>query len=640
MDFKKPNLGQESLERRSDMLLLYKQAVRNSPDLISIVDRSYVYRYINDSYIKRYGKAEHEIVGHHASAILGNEIFEDNIKPHFDRCLSGQEVRYQGWFSYPNWGDRHMDISYYPMKAAGGTVEYITAVIRDITDLKEMESLLRESERKYRALVDLTSDSVYELDKDLRYTYVSERGGDISGRKPEDHIGRTPFDFMTGEEKERVLGFIHDKLFPPQSLKAFENTLIGQHGRLIVMETSAVPIYGAQGQFSGFLCVDHDITERRRAEELLRQSEEKYRTLFEESRDAVYITTPEGKIVEMNPAGVELLGYSSKEELLKVDIARDIYWNPQEREAFQKVIAEQGFVKDYELNLRRKDGQRLIVLVSANSVRDSKGNIVAYRGIMHDVTKRMQLESQLHQSSKLAAIGELASGVAHEINNPLSAIDVQTGLMRDFVEEEREKLRDSFLKRLESYLGIMENQVRRCQSVTNSLLSFTRIPGPGRDSFDLNGLLKQTTELVVRLTDKDPRIRMILDERIPVLMSQPNQLQQVFVNLLNNALRAIHSGGEIILTTRLEGDGNIRIEFKDSGCGIPLEIIDRIFDPFFTTRPEGTGLGLSISHYIIQQMNGNISVESSPGRGSTFTVTIPIPVSSTTWRQANQAPDC
>jgi len=623
---------------------------------------------------------------------------------------------------------------------------------REIDERKHMEEMLRESENKYRSLVDILSDCVYELDKDFKYIYVSPRLKDISGYEPEHYLGRTPFDFMAPGEAQRLSDMIQEGLKSPQPFKGVENSAVRKNGQIGTLETSAVPIYDSRGEHSGYLCVDRDITEhkraenavreseeryraisedmpvlicrflpggeityvnkayckyfaktfdevvgspffllipeesrgnvmagisaltvesptqshehkviapsgkicwhrwtnralfdaqgnavayqsigediteRKRAEELLRQSEEKYRTIFEESKDIVYITTPEGRILDINPAGVELLGYSSREELSEANVSQDTYWNSRDREAFQKVIAEDGFVRDYEVDLKRKDGKRITLLLSANAVRDDKGTILEYRGIMHDVTERRQLEYQLHQSSKLASVGELATGVAHEINNPIAAIDVHAGLISDMLEEVRGKIDDSYLEQIHKDIGTIEQQVERCRLITNNLLSFTRIPRSEGMSFGINDLLKKTTKMVSGMSFSDTDVELKLDHELPSYRGSPNLLQQVFVNLLTNAFKATEPQGKITISTCLDDSGSIRIQLTDTGHGMTEDISDRIFDPFFTTSPEGegTGLGLSISYYIVKQMNGEISVDSIPGQGSTFTVTLPV----------------
>ena len=178
---------------------------------------------------------------------------------------------------------------------------------------------------------------------------------------------------------------------------------------------------------------------------------------------------------------------------------------------------------------------------------------------------------------------------------------------------------------IEKYLCTVEEQVQRCQTVTESLLSFARMPAIEHENFQINELLTKTVKLIMNLADRELKLKMNLDDRLPLFHGDANRLQQVFVNLLSNAIKAIDEKGSIIVATRLGDGGQIQIEFRDSGRGIAPEIKDRVFDPFFTTRPPGggTGLGLSTSHYIIKDMNGKISVESNPGEGSAFTITLP-----------------
>jgi PAS domain S-box-containing protein len=373
------------------------------------------------------------------------------------------------------------------------------------------------------------------------------------------------------------------------------------------------------------ILIVRDITDQKRAAEAVRQSEKKYRTLFEESKDVVYVSTPEGKVLDVNPAGVELFGYSSREEHLSINIPEDAYVNPEKRIAFQQEIAKKGYVKDYELELKKKNGERLHVVVSTNAVHDEQGAIVEYQGIMHDITERRQLEFQLQQSSKLAALGELAAGVAHEINNPLAAIDIQAGLMRDVLEDSGETIDGPNQNELEGCLAVIEDQVGRCKSITGNLLSFVQKPPEKTEIVDVNTLLQSTLKFVLGLTDKEPDVELTLATDLPVFRGDPQLLQQVFVNLLSNALKAIGDDGRLAIVSSLDEQSDITVEFRDSGHGIEPEIKDRIFEPFFTTRPpgEGTGLGLSMSYHIIKQMDGTLEFDSDPGRGTTFTVTLP-----------------
>lgn len=513
-----------------------------------------------------------------------------------------------------------------PIFDAEGNFSGYICVDRNITARKQMESALRESEKKYRSLVDLTSDSVYELDKDFRYTYVSERGGDISGRKPEEHIGKTPFDFMPEEEKERVFEFIKDRIDPPQSLKGFENVLIGQDGRSIVVETSAVPIFDAQGQLSGYLCVDRDITERKQMEMELKQKEEHLRSIVETSQDGIAVFGIPEQLTFANPALASMFGYAHVENI--VGTQTDAFFSPESlsvlKDIRERLDAGDEVEETITFKAKRKDGSTFDAEARIGHFFRNEERLEM--AVVRDVTEKKRIEHQLNQASKMAAVGELATGVAHEINNPIAAIDVHAGLVREAFEDSRDRIDASSCEQIDSSIRTIEQQIDRCHSITRSLLNFARTPQSEGKTFGINELLIKTVKMVSSMSLSDADVEFNFDHQIPLYWGSPNFLEQVFVNLLTNAFKATGAQGKITVSTNL-GDGkNIRIQFTDSGDGIPEDIQERIFDPFFTTSPEGkgTGLGLSISYYIVKQMNGEISVDSILGQGTTFTVTLPV----------------
>jgi two-component system NtrC family sensor kinase len=241
--------------------------------------------------------------------------------------------------------------------------------------------------------------------------------------------------------------------------------------------------------------------------------------------------------------------------------------------------------------------------------------------------KMSELNAQLIQQDKLAALGKMAAGIAHEINNPLAVIGEKAGWMEDLLAEEEFKTSQNY-KEFAASIAKIEEHVDRARKITHNMLGFARRMEPRLDDVDVNRVLEQTIDLLsnhARISNI--AIRKRFAQPLPIIASDQAQLQQVFMNLINNAIDAIGSDGMIEIETALDKD-IITISIHDNGPGIPESVKKRIFDPFYTTKAtgKGTGLGLSISYSIIEKMGGRITVESSPGNGATFVVCLPVVV--------------
>jgi len=373
-----------------------------------------------------------------------------------------------------------------------------------------------------------------------------------------------------------------------------------------------------------------DISERKHAEEMLRKSEEEYRTLFEESKDVVFISTPEGRFVDINPAGVELFGYPSKEELLNADIARDLYTDPFDREEARRVLETKGFLKDYEQTIRCKDGTRRIVLETSNGVRDDKGNIVAYRGFLRDVTERRALEKQLFQAHKMEAVGQLAGGIAHDFNNILTAILGYSDLMQESMPPGSTHRRNA---------EEITKAARRAASLTRQLLAFSRRQMMKPKVLGLNSLITDMDKMLRRLISENIELSTMLDPALGQVRADPGQIEQVIMNLVVNARDAMPQGGTLtIQTTNADLDERfaaqhlgaqagsyVTLAVSDTGHGMNAEVQAHIFEPFFTTKEmgKGTGLGLSTVYGIVKQSGGYITVQSDHETGTTFKIYLP-----------------
>lgn len=361
-----------------------------------------------------------------------------------------------------------------------------------------------------------------------------------------------------------------------------------------------------------------------------RLAEEKYLTLFEESKDAVFITSPDGPFIDLNPAGVELFGYASKREILQLDITRDIYANPDDRMKFKSLMQSQGHVQDFELNCKKKDGTRITVLVTATVVRDPSGKIITYQGIIRDITEKKELERQLVQSQKMESIGLLAGGIAHDLNNVLTPITMSIQLLEN-------KLEDADSLQL---LKTLESNANRGADIVKQVLTFARGAGTELTTVDPKKLVDEIGGIIEHTFPKNIEFRIEYGENLKMMRGNATQLHQVLLNLAINARDAMNAGGRLLINvknvalnesvTRLyegaEPGEFVRIGMIDTGSGIPPKIMEKIFDPFFTTKEvgRGTGLGLSVIRGIIKSHSGILQVDSEVGKGSEFMVYLPV----------------
>jgi len=296
----------------------------------------------------------------------------------------------------------------------------------------------------------------------------------------------------------------------------------------------------------------------------------------------------------------------------------DFLADPTDLQAIVDRVITEGYVENYELELKEKDGTSVEVLAMIVARRDGGGNIIGFQGIIHDVSEKRKIELQLLQSEKLSSLGTMISGVAHELNNPLTSIIGNAQLLS------RQDIPDA----VKGKLNVILKESLRSSKIVAGLLAFAREHKPERSMVNINTIVWESMKLrEYDLKVNNVDVRMSLSEDLPDISADPFHVQQVFINIISNARDAL-AGREMsaldIKTYRK--DNSILIEFEDNGPGIPDKYIKKIFDPFFTTKEpgKGTGLGLSVAYGIIREHNGAISVESKPGTGTKFIVMLPM----------------
>lgn len=352
---------------------------------------------------------------------------------------------------------------------------------------------------------------------------------------------------------------------------------------------------------------------------VLAKSETKYRRIFEDSMDLLFVADHDGRLLDINPAGIRMLGYDSRQSLMAQETLTSLVRNPDDVRKLFAELRHTGFVKDWECALRTRTHGELAALLSMTARSDPAGRVTGFEGIVKDITQRKLMHLQLLQADRMASLGQLAAGVAHEINNPLGLILGYTQLLL------REKADTTGGQ---DDLRTIEKQTRNCKKIVEDLLNFARKTGTHLAKVKINAALQAVINVVRRQLELDNiLIRTHFDDALPEIAGDAEKLKQVFMNMLINARQAIGKGGNIEVTTGVDSESqSVMITFKDDGPGIAPAILDKIFDPFFTTKPtgQGTGLGLSVSYGIIEDHQGDIQVLSDLRRGAEFRIRLPI----------------
>jgi PAS domain S-box-containing protein len=430
--------------------------------------------------------------------------------------------------------------------------------------------------------------------------------------------------------------------------------IAGQLRRHLV---AALRAAAAQGQYEGFM---REIAQREHAEHALRLSERRYRQLMEGTHDAIVVADQQGIITLFNPAAQALFGYWESEVRGKpLTILMPEEFQEAHRRGFQRYLETREarvIGRTVEVRGRCKTGEIFPLEMSLSAIDLPEG--IGFLGVIRDLTERQRMQGRIVQAEKLASLGLLSAGVAHEINNPLAYVaNNLTVLQRDVstlaevlaaYEEARPSLESSHpelveriarlavehdlpyvQEHLEQILKSTRQGIKRVSDIVQNLRGFARLDQAAIDRLDLNGAITSTLELLRgRLSAHQIEVVQNLGE-IPQIVCAPAQINQVILNLLLNAQQAItatqREGGRIEIGTWASRK-EVTLEITDNGCGIPAEVHSRIFDPFFTTKPigEGTGLGLSISHTIVSDHGGRIELESTRGQGARFRVTLPV----------------
>ncbi len=480
-------------------------------------------------------------------------------------------------------------------------------------------------------------EGILLLDDKGKIVYASSAACKITGRSEKQAVGSPVLTFLKplNYADEQRLDMAITEAMPVASGKAvrpdnvLELSIAGKKGKEISLELSLASEKFLDRWY--VMLFFQDVTDKIKAREALQKSERKYRKLFEDTRDAILMTTPDGKIIDINRAGVEMFGYRNKEEMMKLDAAHDLYCNPEDRANFRAGVERYGSASMHDLLLRRRDGTVITVSATINAVYDEVGEVVVFHGIMRDITGIRRLERQVESFQKMDAVRGLIGDIAHHFNNILNIIVGNAQLA---------KISPECSDQIASYLSTIEDEAFRAADMVDGLLA-----SGSRHPMDM-----RTVNIVDIVADLEKLVRNVIGEDIVLLSALPPgeipvridiaRIGQAVLNIIVNAREAMGGKGTLTvrvyseqitdLTTTLEGQINpgtyAVISVGDTGRGIPAPLLDKIFEPFFTTDVSGErkGLGLSVVLGIVKQHGGFVLCESEEGAGATFKVYVPV----------------
>jgi len=463
-------------------------------------------------------------------------------------------------------------------------------------------------------IVTALPDAVVVTGLDRRVLAVNQSGADLLGWQVADLVGQPIADQVAASERVHVAEQ-EDRVFAGEPQRYETKVLNHQTGEERDVAVSSGP-FRVAGELIGTVATLRDITEPKRAQDTLSRSEARYRNLVESASDAIVTLDANGRFTTVNHAAEIISGYR-REELVGQWFAPMLSDDelPKALGHFQKALA--GETGLFETQFYRKDGEgRTISVTYSTPQRDEE-----VLCLIRDVTDQKMLQEQLIQSEKMSAIGQLVSGVAHELNNPLAGISAFAQLL---LAEKR------FPPDQRTAAETIYSEARRASRIVQNLLTFARQHKAEKGPAAMNQVLDDTLELRgYELRVRGIDVRREYDEALPDTMGDAHQLQQVFLNLITNAEQAMERAEgrhhRLTVRTRRAGDA-IRIEVEDTGGGVPANLLERIFNPFFTTKPtgHGTGLGLSISLGIVREHEGRIWAENASHGGARFVVELPV----------------
>jgi len=500
-----------------------------------------------------------------------------------------------------------------------GLTEAVVNILRDTSKIKLYEKALEEnkekkekSENQYHSILDSFFDIYYKTNNLGEVILVSPSVFFQAGYRPEDIIGHSVSDFFLFQEDREVF---EKKLHKHGYVNDYELKLRTKDQITIDVSVSCRIYSEEDGLSQGVEGILRNISQRKDAERSMKESKELYKSLLQASPNAILVINLEGNITYVSKEAVKLLGFKDYEEMLGLSFF-DLIVEKEHGKIISTLqrLFEGDIIQNKEHTIIRKDESQFTGEICSSVIKNSKGIQSGYISIIRDITAEREDEKKFREIEKFAALGELSAGIAHEINNPLNIISGYSQMLLENID-----LNSEFRKKLTS----IHTQTERASQIIDKLFSYSTRAKPKRNKIDINETIKDVLLfLKLQLDLADIRVKINLSP-VVFIHADKFQIEQVFDNIITNSIHAISNKGTITIKTSINGD-TAEIVFTDSGTGIAENDLSKIFEPFYSGRKKGTGLGLSIVRKIVLAHNGNINIESTLGKGTTVTITLPV----------------
>jgi PAS domain S-box-containing protein len=602
------------------------------PVMIAFVDRDLVYRFVNESACDWFAKPRHKIIGHSIEQVVGEKAAA-NRRPLLKQALGGERMLFTSEFEHPTRGPAAVQTEYVPWTAENGEVHGVLILFQDVTEQRQAEQAIRESEERFRRIANSAPVMMWVTRLDRVRDFVNDAYVLFVGGPNAERDDVRTIDWRTRIHPDDVDRIVKESIAGEERMEAFalEGRYLRHDGEWRWLRSVSQPRIGADGRLSGFIGVASDITLAKEAEIELRReveqrsgdlimSEARFRSVFDTVLEVLVLMEPDGTIVEVNRKQTAWRAPNARAAIgKKIWDAPTLAIYPQHKALLKRAVkaAAAGEIFTHEAKMEREGAETAHLDISVQPVHGPDGNILYLLFEARDVTDLKVAQEQLRQSQKMEALGQLTGGIAHDFNNLLTVVVGGLDIIAKKIDEPK----------LKRYADNALNAAERGARLTGQLLAFSRVQRLEVRPTEISKLVEDMRPMMRNVLGPGIAKKFELDEAAPPVMADPTQVEVALLNLAINARDAMPKGGTLTFASKVRNvlgspdlaDGDyVELSISDTGEGMPAEIAERAFEPFFTTKEvgKGTGLGLSMVYGMARQSGGTARIASRPGKGT------------------------